>query len=389
MEGIRDSSVNMKIISDPKEHCFYGYYDLQPYDSTGKKHLAHRVGFIDRLPTIDDVCELGYIDVDTGVFYKLSETTAWNFQQGSLLQWYKDDDHIVYNVRVGDGFGTQIKNIKTGETRTLPLAAANISMDGKRAVCVNMSRIYDFRPGYGYSDKPDPYYNVNAPADDGVFLMDMETGNYKQIISYDKLIKQFPEEPFTSRKLVINHITFNPSGTRFLFLLRNFMDEEFKMWKTQLLTSDLEGNTTLITDYCLNSHYHWKNDDQILIVTSHPKKDGMDLVLLDDFTAKRVEFYDRPELHKDIHCLYSPNRRYISGDGYPDEDSCRKLWLLDTKTNELRLLLRAYSYAPSIVDIRCDLHARWDRSGSKISFDSNHIGSRCICEIDLSNEIEY
>ena len=188
MGDIREAITDVNVITNPNEHYFYGYYDLQPYDSKDEKHLCHRVKFIDRLPNIDDVCELGYIEIASGKFTKLAETTAWNFQQGALLQWYQDDDHIAYNVRTEQGFGTAIQNIITGETRTLPMAAANISKDGKYGLCVNMSRIYDFRPGYGYSDAPDPYGNINAPAEDGVFLMDMKTGDTKQIISYADII---------------------------------------------------------------------------------------------------------------------------------------------------------------------------------------------------------
>ena len=387
MESIKEALTEVKIISDPKEHYFFGYYDLQPYDSKDERHLCHKVSFIDRLPTKDDVCELGYIDIKTGEFVKLSETTAWNFQQGALLQWYKDDNHIAYNVRTEDGFGTEIKNIVTGSTKTLPRAAANISQDGKYGICVNMSRIYDFRPGYGYSDKPDEFYEINSPAEDGVFLMDMESGDCKQIISYQDMIKQFPEEPYSDCKLVVNHITFNPSGNRFLFLLRNF-NVKGVSWKTQLITSDLEGNMCKLSDYIFNSHYHWKNDNQILIVTSSSGTEKMNLCLRNDFSGNTV-LYDLPELHVDIHCLYSPNQKYILGDGYPDEEKYRSLWIYDIEKNEAKCLLKAYSYPTSTLDIRCDLHARWNHKGDRVSFDSNHIGNRCICEIDLSNIVEY
>lgn len=387
MGDIRQAITDVKILTNQNEHYFFGYYDLQPYDSKDEKHLCHRVKFIDRLPTVEDVCELGYIELSTGEFIKLAETTAWNFQQGALLQWYQDDEHIAYNVRTEEGFGTAIHNIKTGEKRVLPKAVANISKDGKHGLCVNMSRIYDFRPGYGYSDVPDEYGNINAPAEDGVFLLNMETGKAKQIISYADIVKRFPQEPYSSCKLVINHITFNPSGNRFLFLLRNFFTEGV-MWNTQLITSDLEGNMCLLSDYISNSHYHWKNDKQILIVTSHTGTVRDNLCLRDDFTGKTV-MYDLPELHKDIHCLYSPNLKYVLGDGYPDEEKYRHLYLYDVEKHQIQLLLKAYSYPPAVTDIRCDLHARWNHKGNKVSFDSNHIGGRCICEVDLSNLVEF
>ena len=72
----------MKIITPQNDgyHYFFGYYDLQPFDSTGKYHLCNRVKFMDRLPEPDDVCELGMIDLETNEFIKLSQnkfTLSW------------------------------------------------------------------------------------------------------------------------------------------------------------------------------------------------------------------------------------------------------------------------------------------------------------------------
>lgn len=388
MEKLRDAKAEIKIINQEDGYFyFFGYYDLQPFDADDRYHLCHRVKFMDRLPLKDDVCELGVLDPDTKEFIKYSETTAWNFQQGAMLQWFVPNESIVYNVREGEGFNTEIKNIKTGEIKRLPLAVANISSDRKYGLCLNMSRIFDFRPGYGYSEVPDPFFDIKAPKEDGVFLMDMETGDYKLIINYADIIKKFPREPYTDCKLVVNHITFNPSGTRFLFLLRNFREGN-AMWNTQLITSDLEGNMCPLSDYISNSHYNWKNDKQILIVTSHTGNTRDNLCLRDDFTGDTV-MYDLPELHEDIHCLYSPNQRYIIGDGYPIKEDYRKLWLYDTKENKAILLLSAYSYKAALGDVRCDLHARWNRKGNKITFDSNHNGARCVCEMDLSEIVEF
>ena len=50
------------IISPADEmQYFFGYYDLQPYDNTGERHLAHRVRFSDRAPGIGDLAELGFV----------------------------------------------------------------------------------------------------------------------------------------------------------------------------------------------------------------------------------------------------------------------------------------------------------------------------------------
>ena len=390
----------MRIISPANDgyHYFFGYYDLQPLDSSGRMHLAHRVGFMDRLPEAGDVAELGAIDLDSGEFVKYADTTAWNFQQGAMLRRIFDDRHIIYNVRddsFPSGFGAEIRDIATGETRRLPAPIADLSRDGSHALSVNFSRIFDFRPGYGYAGRPDPFRDVNAPETDGVFLMDVASGSVELIADYARIRREFPQPPYSDGKLMVNHITFNPSGTKFLFLLRNFPLPGENGWKTQLIVSDLEGNMRLITDYCLNSHYYWKNDREILIFSSGgfgEKTNG--LWLMDAENGERTLLSgDNPTF--DIHCIYSPDGRYIIGDSYPSTSAARdftpkeagatrSLWLIDTATGRMTEPVRVKTVIPSIIDIRCDLHVRWSPDGSFVTFDSTHTGQRTIVRVDAA-----
>ena len=102
-----------KITPDDGFHYFFGYYDLCPYDSGGSRHLAHRVKFADRLPRPNDPAELGYLEDER--FFPFAETSAWNFQQGSLLRWNpRAQNGIIYNTRAGAGFCTALRNLTTG-----------------------------------------------------------------------------------------------------------------------------------------------------------------------------------------------------------------------------------------------------------------------------------
>ena len=386
---IETAGVHAEIISPEDGHYFFGYYDLQPFDSTGRYHLCHRAPFEDRIPGEHDICEIGMLDITTRKFIKLAKTTAWNFQQGALLQWFRDDDHIIYNVREAGKYCSCVMNIKTGEKRILPMAIANLSKDGKKAVCINFSRIFDFRPGYGYCGIQDPYFDEKAPAEDGIYIMDTDTGACRLVVNYEAMRAAFPKHPYSDEKLLVNHITFNPSADRFVFLLRNFPENGGK-WVTLLLTCDEEGNLRKMADYAVHSHYHWKNDRELLIVSTHTSENRV--LGLYTFHDETGEVSLRPEPNperplKDIHCLYSPDQRFIMGDGYPDQDSFRWLHFIDTKTNQDTVLGKYFSYYAGREDLeyRCDLHARYDRTGRYVSFDSNHIGNRCVCRIDLKD----
>lgn len=383
MNGIKESIVDWKVISPEEDNCFFGYYDLNAYDSTGDTHLCGRTEFIDRIPTDKDVLELGYIT--NNVFTKFAQTTAWNFQQGAMLQYMGDSDDVVfYNVRQNGGYKTAMHNLTNGKIKLFDKAAANISPNGRYGLAINFSRVFDFRKGYGYYGIEDALRDESSPNDDGVFLIDFLTGQSKLIISYEQICRRFPSQAEGGRKLVVNHITFNKTSDRFLFILRNFPKSGDESWKTTLITSDLDGNMHMVLEDKFISHYAWKNSNQILAFCTPGDETG--LFLIDDIDNTMVQLkspYPNGPFGGDIHCVYSPNKRYILGDGYPDTDGYRPIFLYDTETEKIVQLLKSKSLMDENWDIRCDLHARFNRQGNKISFDSVHSGKRQICEIDL------
>lgn len=368
-----------KITPEDGYHYFFGYYDLQPFNNDGTKHLAHRVDFAEHIPVKGETAEVGYLTINDIQFHPVATTNAWNFQQGALLQWFSEEEIIFNDFRL-DKFCSVIKNIKNGEERIIDSALACISQDRRWGLSVNFSRIWDFRAGYGYCNKKDPLFYDNAPSDDGVFLVDIKSGESKLIISYSKLKEMFPELPYSQMKLVVNHITFNPSGDRFLFLLRNF-PEQGKRWGTILITADRDGgNIKKLTDYQINSHYHWKNDREIMIYSALPE---WGIYFFDDITGKRTMLTDKTMNKGDIHCLYSPDKSCFIGDGYPNKDNFRSILFYDFNTEKSVEIAQIYSEPVPFIDIRCDLHNRFSRDGTKISFDSYHDGKRSIMLFDF------
>ncbi len=385
-----------KISPDDEYHYFFGYYDLNAYHKNGKYHLANRVKFMDRLPKEDDVCELGYIDLETREFTKFAETTAWNFQQGALMTYNAENyDEVFYNVRQGEHeYATCIHDLKTGAKRYTDRACGCISPDGKYGLAINFARIYDFRPGYGYAGPKDLFHDINNPEDDGIYLVDMQTGKSKLIISYARIIKEFYSGEYGDYKFLINHITFNRTSDRFVFLHRNFPDKSIPNWedlmKTSMITADLEGNMYERLHNTFVSHYHWKNDRQIMLYGEVNKVSSVHLLddLSDNYMTYHSPFFTfdnsiYPGKFCDIHCLYSPDEKYFVGDGYTGEDHCRHMYLYDTEKNTCEIILKDYSVIPPVNDIRCDLHNRWNVKGDKISYDSTRNGKREIYEIDF------
>ncbi|MBI2302154.1 MAG: PD40 domain-containing protein [Armatimonadetes bacterium] len=404
MPEVVDLAAPLCRLTPPRGHFFSGYYDVPACDAAGR-HLCHEVGFRDRFPTPDDVARIGWVPLPAASEDDLpppepfAETLAWNFQQSSMLQWLASEpDTCLYNVFEDGRFGACLHQVGTGARRILPLPVANVSRDGSRALCVNMPRVYDFRPGYGYEEIADPYRDVAAPAEDGVFVMDVPGGAYSQVLDYASLADVLARERELTepRKLVVNHITWNPGGTRFMFLLRTFVTEPQQPWLTFLLTARPDGgDLRLHPVWDMASHYHWRDDDSLLVwMNTGPEKKGALVVLSDGtgtLTPEDPDFFQR-----DGHCSYSPDGRWILYDGYPDGSTPDHLrWLsvysLDRRKGYTLGRFRSEPTARktpegrdrSMVDLRCDLHPRWMPDGKSITFDSIHEGYRGIYWMDL------
>ena len=362
-------------------HYFYGYYDNPALTPDDRLHLCNRVGFMDRLPRPEDLCELGWLDLRDNQFHVFAQTNAWNFQQGCMLQWNPaNPEEAIYNTWEETHYGCTIHNVHTGAKRKLDYPVANVSADGRWGLSINFNRVYDFRPGYGYCNRKDPWFTVAIPEDDGVILVDMQNNTAKQIISYRQLAEIYNCAPeLQGAKIVINHITFHPASKRFLFLVRYF-PKEGGMWKTGIGTSDLEGNIYCLRPYTYASHYFWKDDQTLLIHADCGE--GAGLYELTDL-SQDYKLYDRDFFHEDIHCSYSPDRAFILGDGYPDAARYRSLYLYHIATRKGMLLGKFYAPLLTPEDLRSDLHCRWNHAGTHITLDSIHEGDRALYEMDL------
>ncbi|MGG1515677.1 hypothetical protein ABE504_09715 [Paenibacillus oryzisoli] len=387
MDRIKDEVLKAERLTEADGHYFFGYYDTPAWSGNDRYHLCHRVAFCDRLPRAEDRAELGCIDVQNNRFTVIGETTAWNFQQGSMLQWHPayPENTVIYNARNGSAYEGVVLNLTTGKSHSLEKPVANVDPTGRYGVSINFPRMYDFRPGYGYAGEADPFASVHHPSDDGIYLIDLLSGTSRLTISLQQ-IWAFTKAYFQGedRKILINHITFNADGSRLVALVRCF-PEEGKLWKTAVVTMNIDGTDLfLLADYGYASHYHWRDREHLAIhageLATHPE--GEQLYVWKDKT-REVMTIDKSFFLKDGHCSYSPDRRFMLYDSYPDADSYRNLYMYNFQTRKGMKLASYYSLPELDGDNRCDLHPRWNREGSLISFDSTHEGQRHVYQMDL------
>lgn len=387
-------SLPVQRISPANEHFFFGYYDLQPYNQDESLYLAHKTTFRNRLHTAQDFAQIGVIDPKRQTFERLDTTFAWNFQQGAMLQWnpLNPRDEIIYNTMVDGEQRGVVMNIQTGRKRFLDLPVANVSKDGKYALAINMSRLYNFRPGYGYAWPPDPFYYQNHAKDDGVFLIDMLSGKAKLILSLDE-IWEFCGAAFFEKdqKMIINHITFNPDASRFLALVRNFPPKG-QRHDTAIITANRDGSDLfLLSDFAVQSHYWWLDNERVIFYSSGRElnctRGWANNYILKDKTYAGSSFADG-YFTFDNHMSFSPNGNYMLTDTYPEDGTHSKIMLYHTEKNVATDIGYFYNMPNVVTDVRCDLHPRWNRSGTAITFDSTHENFRGIYQIQIPDDAD-
>ena len=371
------------------DHHFFGYYDKTPWDATGRYILGLEATFIDRQPTADEAVKIGMIDTqDDNKWIPLGKTLAWCWQQSTMLQWLptEADRKIIYNQREDDHYISVVQDVFTGEKRTLPRPI--YAVNGGQGLSLNFARLNRTRPGYGYMGVEDQGADDPHPSDDGIYWMDLNTGENRLIISYDDARNFHPVDSMTSGQHWFNHIHISPDGTSFIWLHRWQHDlNPGRKWVDRLCTANMDGsNTCVVADDYFVSHLDYYTPDKVV---AWARQDGVgDRYFLYTRCSDQVEIIGDDLFATDGHCNFSPDRNWMLTDTYPDENNLRTL-ILYHMASQTRVDIGKFYAPPELTGpIRCDLHPRWSRDGRQVCIDSAHEGERQMYVIDASPVIE-
>jgi hypothetical protein len=373
------------ITKGPKFHWF-GYYDKLEFDPSNRFVLGMEAAFENRKPTPDDAIKIGMVDLqENDRWIELGESRAWCWQQGCMLQWLPGSKtEVIWNDLKGDGTVSHILDTTTRERRTLPGPIYALSPDARTAISTDFRRLHDMRPGYGYAGPADPNRDVLAPADAGLWRMDLKTGERSLIFSIaDALKVAWPEGSWDGAKHWFNHLLFNPDGTRFCFLHR-WRAPGDKSHTTRMLTLNADGSDPyVLIPPKMASHFIWRDPKTVLCWAFHPSQKSR-FYLFEDRSTK-VEVVGPAVMTEDGHCTYLPGNRWILCDTYPDAKRLQHPYLFEAATGRrvpLGHFLLPREYAG---EWRCDNHPRFSPDGRKVVIDSPHAGQgRQLYLIDIS-----
>ncbi|MBU1535625.1 hypothetical protein KKF84_09910, partial [Myxococcota bacterium] len=272
----------------------------------------------------------------------------------------------------------------TGEGRPLPMPVYALDPQGKWAVTIDFSRLNHIRRGYGYFGVRDPHKKEWAPADSGIWRIDLESGTTTLIVSLAQLAALPVHRPFSQRSVhYVNHLLFNTDGTRFSFLHR--WTNPKKGWGTRLITASVYGSDLHVLDWKgYTSHYIWRDPDHILAFSRGPTFPSKRFLLFTDKTEE-VSWIGKGKMVGNGHVSYLPGKEWILNDTYPTgRDRLQRVYLYNTRTDAVTTIAEFPAPAPYQGHFRVDTHPRFSPDGKKVCIDSAHQQGRQMYLINLT-----
>lgn len=413
--------------SPDDDRYWFGYYNYCPLDKEEKRLLSHRWHSDDAERNFEqnETIDIGYFSLDDGAWHYVATTHAANWQQGAMSQWinYDGEERIIFNDAEGGKYVSRIYNTDGTLYKTLPMAIYGINPNAAFSITMSFERAYWCR-AYHYEYIRDERYNEQVTDVDGIYKMDLHSGEFEKIIDIETIINTDFGDEFRDAKHWVEHIMLNPSGNKFAFYHRF---DSGNGYKTRCLVADIQGN--IIS--CLKnwestswSHLGWIDDDNFVIFGVKRKMLGNAYSAVTQKTGAFGQFLRKcyrkifarhvsPQLHNKVaasshyeiynvngkyqgcyekgklvidgHPSFTSDGRYMLTDTYADSENRRNLLVYDTQKSKLYEVANFESPINETA-YRSDLHPRFGRTKNKIIVDTAHTGKHKIMVLEIDWE---
>ncbi|KMO80466.1 TolB family protein [Mycolicibacterium obuense] len=421
------SSVKVYQITDGARPAIHRFYDTSPISPSGRYIALTEFPFDDRLPSPGDRARVFVVDLHTGDEVYSTTTAAWDTQVGAHAQWGKSDECVYFNKMDTESwipYGVKVDIFKRIEQR-LAFTVYMISPDGSRALSPCLRRIGIAQPGYGVMAPAEKIpRNDGASMEDGLFVVDTETGHARLLISFKDLLSRAGcvarPEPGGYYGF---HVKWSPSGDRIMFIVR-FKPESAGVGKTQnyLFTLNADGSDPVLAlspeAWEGGHHPNWCPDGRSIVMNLiHPRasswrlrganlatriarKLGVRLFM----NSRRLSFVKIDERGRKIdvaapgivgsgHPSIDPSSRLLVSDSYPSEepafgDGTVPIRGINLSTGEETCLIRIDTrprYNGTNSEYRIDPHPAWELAGTRITFNGSVHGCRSVFVADLAD----
>jgi hypothetical protein len=267
-----------QLTSGPLHHFFgyIGHVQNVPWNQGGRYIVTLRTPVRDHLPTGDEPAEIVLLDSKNDYAARVIEhSRAWNPQQGTMLYWnplaqetqlfFNDRDpatNKVFCVLFDVASGKRLREYRFDD---VAIGNGGVAQRGGKFLAINYGRMGRLRRVTGYAGAFDWTGDAKHPADDGVFVVDVESGHKKLLVSFAQLAAQLRDKApaIDQQALFINHTLWSRDDSRIYFYVRGGWD----LGGTQVnvpVVMNADGSNLRPLAHFIGGHPEWMDGTKLI-----------------------------------------------------------------------------------------------------------------------------
>jgi len=369
-----------RITSGPMNHFFgyIGHVQNIPWNGNGRYILALRTTFQDKMPGPNDPADIVLIDAKNNYSVKkIDETTAWNPQQGTMFYWNPDspNSQFFFNDRdenTGKVFcvlfdisqGTKGERVKEFRYHDTPIGNSGVAQNGGHFLAINYARMSRLRPVTGYKGANDWTIGISYPDDDGIFKVDISSGNKKLLVSFKK-IAQFFDKKYNSKELpslFINHTLWNREDNKIFFFARAGWSGSKRVKINQPFIMNSDGSELTPLSRHIGGHPEWSYENKMI------GRINKDQVIYDTNSQQVIGKIGTPKIFPDPEgdIALSPNGQWFVN-GFKDKNKKKNYYTIYNLKDGSHVRSEGFNIGKwTSGDLRQDPSPCWNRESNQL-----------------------
>lgn len=356
-------------ITHGSKHHLFGYIGQSlttPWNASERYILSLESEFHDHMPEADEAAKILIIDTqnDYSTEY-LDETRAWNLQQGTMMYWNPGSPETQFffndrDTKTGKVFTIlydieKRQRIREYRFEDTPVGNSGVASKGGYFLAINYARMDRLRPITGYLDAFDWTVGQKAPEDDGIFKVNIQTGEKELLVNFKQLADLCDQH---TASYYINHTLWNRANDKIYFFARGAEGDQTKV-VNEVFTVNADGSG-LTKQLFTGGHPEWDLGD--VIIGDYDNQQAR----YDVNQQKIVGYIGEPGTFRkpggDV--TLSPNGKMFANGASSETDN---VYTVFRRTDDQYVKSGEFSRGPyGNSRMRIDTAPRWNRTGDKL-----------------------